>query len=73
MMAKPYRAARAKGTGLARKTARDFYHQPADADDAAIFHLGEKSAPMGMIADELGHAGPSLQFGQIVTYRTAAE
>src|SRR4029077_17763265 len=25
------------------------------ADDAAIFHLGEKSAPMGMIADELGH------------------
>ena len=26
------------------------------ADDAAILHLGEKGAPMGMITDELGHA-----------------
>jgi hypothetical protein len=34
------------------------------ADNAAILHLGEKGAPMGVAADELGH-GVSINVVQL--------
>ena len=34
------------------------------ADDAAVLHLGEKSAPMGMVANELGH-GSGLRLHRV--------
>src|SRR5262245_38576476 len=34
------------------------------ADDAAVLHLGDKSAPMSMVANELGH-GSALRLHRV--------